>query len=553
MPSGSGVQILSFLILLLLAVCQIIASHMKEKPKDNGTVGIMISFLVFAMLRCIYNLVMVYSQKYVFSDLIMKWVFQLNLTSALLLFSGSFLAIRSSKVRNNDTTTQIHMQFFLFLIGFNVFVNLLLNSSIFFSSFFVTVENGCYVYGEGRKIADIIQFIGTMILFFIIVVLRKNLTKLERWTFYGFVFMPFFAGILLVLGINDLESDCYTIAMDISVMFVFIGQFLGHNIIIESVNKEKEETEEELMNMLSDRDLLTQAFNKLVLFSYRVNIEKNNYRELKTTEWFRDVIGLDENPHRCLERWVKVGVDVEYEKFMEEFIDLTTLSERMKERDVLSTELKSTLSGQWLRLDVVCINRLANGNVNDTLWIVQSISDEKEREQQIKDAAKKIDQAKFEAEHDALTGLYNRAGFDRLTSSFELKTSSIGIVLIDVDNFKGVNDNYGHDIGDKVLRLVGKELKENFSSNDYLFRFGGDEFAVVFNYYQPDSLKLLKARMEEINKKLIENKTDDMPEITLSSGAAISPNGYSAELFKNADNNLYEVKRGGKAGCCIGK
>ena len=78
----------------------------------------------------------------------------------------------------------------------------------------------------------------------------------------------------------------------------------------------------------------------------------------------------------------------------------------------------------------------------------------------------------FKASHDELTGVYNRAGYDLLLSGLDL--NSTYMILIDVDNFKSINDTYGHEIGDRVLIKLADVIKSHFRSEDNICRIVGD-------------------------------------------------------------------------------
>ena len=152
----------------------------------------------------------------------------------------------------------------------------------------------------------------------------------------------------------------------------------------------------------------------------------------------------------------------------------------------------------------------------------------------------------YEATHDALTGLYNRKAYEQVMS--DLEKLDICYLMLDVDNFKGVNDTYGHDTGDRVLRRVAQLLKENFRSDDMAFRFGGDEFAVVMRHMNPALRDLVSAKVTKIREELA-RETDGIPAVTLSTGAAFSGCAESTgSVAKDADIALYEVKKTGKGG-----
>lgn len=154
----------------------------------------------------------------------------------------------------------------------------------------------------------------------------------------------------------------------------------------------------------------------------------------------------------------------------------------------------------------------------------------------------------YRAEHDALTGIINRGAFDRLRQLLKDKQISLALMIIDVDKFKTVNDQYGHEMGDKVLRKVAKLLEESFRSTDYTARIGGDEFAVILTEVQEDIRNSVQDKVERINE-ILENPEDDLPKTSISVGVAFSTCGFDDNLYKKADAALYVTKEKGRRGC----
>ena len=150
----------------------------------------------------------------------------------------------------------------------------------------------------------------------------------------------------------------------------------------------------------------------------------------------------------------------------------------------------------------------------------------------------------YEATHDKLTGMYNRRGYDFLMENIDLETSAL--ILLDIDKFKGINDTYGHDTGDRILKRVADTIFANFRVNDYICRIGGDEIAILMVQCDASVSPLLDAKIKKINKTL-SIKQDKDPVVSVSVGIAFGEKGISAEtLFKRADTCLYEVKDGEK-------
>ena len=150
----------------------------------------------------------------------------------------------------------------------------------------------------------------------------------------------------------------------------------------------------------------------------------------------------------------------------------------------------------------------------------------------------------YEATHDKLTGLYNRRGYDFLMENVDLETSAL--LLFDIDNFKSINDTYGHDAGDRILTRVSDTIFGNFRAQDYICRIGGDEMAVIMVHTDMSLASLIESKVKKINKILSEKDGQD-PSVQVSCGVAFGESGINAEtIFKRADTCLYEVKDGEK-------
>ena len=116
----------------------------------------------------------------------------------------------------------------------------------------------------------------------------------------------------------------------------------------------------------------------------------------------------------------------------------------------------------------------------------------------------------YEATHDKLTGLYNRRGYDFLMENVDLETSAL--LLFDIDNFKSINDTYGHDAGDRILTRVSDTIFGNFRAQDYICRIGGDEMAVIMVHTDTSLASLIESKVKKINKTLSEKDGQDQAE-----------------------------------------
>lgn len=157
---------------------------------------------------------------------------------------------------------------------------------------------------------------------------------------------------------------------------------------------------------------------------------------------------------------------------------------------------------------------------------------------------------RHKAEHDPLTGLMNRGAFDQIKQVMRTKAAPLALLIVDVDKFKQVNDGYGHEMGDRVLKNVARLLEKSFRSTDFPARVGGDEFSVLLTDTTPEQKTRVLEKIGWINRQLLEGR-DGMPPVSLSVGGAFSPSGYTDDLYKKADLALYHVKENGRCGCAF--
>lgn len=150
--------------------------------------------------------------------------------------------------------------------------------------------------------------------------------------------------------------------------------------------------------------------------------------------------------------------------------------------------------------------------------------------------------------HDMLTQIYNRAEFSkRLSQKVEkskFQKEDFGLIMIDVDYFKSVNDTYGHDIGDKVLKDIARCIKSHIRKDDVLARWGGEEFVIIANDASIDDLKILVIKLQT---EIMKTSFSPLPFITVSFGLTVFKDGDSEQtLQKRADVALYEAKKNGR-------
>lgn len=155
---------------------------------------------------------------------------------------------------------------------------------------------------------------------------------------------------------------------------------------------------------------------------------------------------------------------------------------------------------------------------------------------------------RHKAEHDPLTGVINRGAFEQMREVLKASTDPLAFLIIDVDKFKLINDCYGHEIGDQILKKVAKHLSDTFRAQDYVARIGGDEFAVIMTNSTRELQPVIQNKAESMNQ-FLKTPDDGLPPISLSIGVAFSDKGFPEELYSQADRALYQVKENGRCGC----
>ena len=154
---------------------------------------------------------------------------------------------------------------------------------------------------------------------------------------------------------------------------------------------------------------------------------------------------------------------------------------------------------------------------------------------------------------DSLTGLYNRRFFETYTANLINQCNRFdeifSIILVDIDNFKNINDNLGHQEGDAVLVNIARLFREHTRRSEVISRFGGEEFVILCPHHELDSVQILAEKLRLLVETApLSNKT----EVTISSGVSTYQPGKSIDdLFRESDEALYRAKTTGKNKVCV--
>ncbi|MEO2069079.1 MAG: diguanylate cyclase [Desulfurobacteriaceae bacterium] len=274
-----------------------------------------------------------------------------------------------------------------------------------------------------------------------------------------------------------------------------------------------------------------------------IKLFKAKYPTVKSVENF--LVKIDPEDDRKLIHEIAKEITEEVEELLE---ILDEHQKSLKDKEVSMKEIKETIE-----------DRTVKGMLSEVLDELKKIREQndqlkkklEESNQRIKKLSDELEKSRREASLDFLTQVANRASFDRaiidMVKDFYEKNYPFALLMIDIDNFKKINDNYGHQVGDYVLKEVAKTIKENLRARDLVARYGGEEFAVLLPGVSfGQSVQIAERIRKGVEKKLFECKDKEIP-VTVSIGVAFMREGLDENsLIEKADKALYLAKNSGK-------
>jgi len=321
----------------------------------------------------------------------------------------------------------------------------------------------------------------------------------------------------------------------------------------------------------------TARYVRLVLplmTKHAIPITPKNY-----TTWYHYVSGKNKEHQETIdsiiekkEPFSKKTNEMLYQRFFEDQYENKLNVVRKNLQDTLLSILKelSEISGQteiYESSTLKCVDKLSEDmSVNEIRNVLdEAIAATKEirksgesTQQRLKETTenmqvlqKEFEQAKSELLVDFLTGVLNRKGFDEtLEKSVSETTGHLSLLIVDIDYFKKFNDTHGHIVGDKILRIMAKNMQKSVRGSDFTARIGGEEFAVILPKTPllgamtvAETLRASVAQLK-LEKKA---KSESLGTITVSIGVAQYRPGEPLENFTNrADQALYFAKNAGR-------
>jgi diguanylate cyclase len=196
------------------------------------------------------------------------------------------------------------------------------------------------------------------------------------------------------------------------------------------------------------------------------------------------------------------------------------------------------------------------GQVLQELSLIRKQNDElksklEEANEQIKKLTKELEESRREASIDFLTQVANRASFDRaitdMVNDFYRRNYPFALLMIDIDKFKNINDTYGHQAGDYVLKELARLLKSQLRARDVIARYGGEEFAILLPGVSfSQAIRIAERLRRSVEKHLFKYNDQTIP-VTISVGVAMMREGLDeTALIERADKALYLAKKSGR-------
>lgn len=153
----------------------------------------------------------------------------------------------------------------------------------------------------------------------------------------------------------------------------------------------------------------------------------------------------------------------------------------------------------------------------------------------------------YKTQKDPLTGLVNRESFDYLANHMNI-SSQIALLILDIDKFESIHENYGAETGDAILKKAARLIEKSFRTTDFTARIGRDEFAVILVDVMPGLKSVIRNKINAMNK-MLQEPADGLPSVSFSAGGAFSQKGFSNDLCRSAEQALDYVKAHGRCGC----
>ena len=276
---------------------------------------------------------------------------------------------------------------------------------------------------------------------------------------------------------------------------------------------------------------ITRAATVLYVSMHVLDLVDKTAFPIKTNQFIDKFMEECETVQESITNIMVNLADAESVDTIRNFTILSTLPERMKNANVISEIFHGKIHG-WCKAIFVRIGD--DAALRRVLFLVENVNEQVSKIEEQKRINALMNEKIYT---DSLSRVMNRKYFDEKLASQNCQA----LVMADIDLFKGINDNYGHQCGDEAITAVASMLHSAVRSMDCVVRYGGDEFLISFKGITPE---VLKKRLEQMCTAAGKIQLPSYPDVKLSmSFGATFGDGIVSDMFSFADKALYESKK----------
>ncbi|MGN0739863.1 MAG: diguanylate cyclase domain-containing protein [Treponema sp.] len=461
-----SVSTLAATLILVLFLCYSVTSKSENRKGDRAYIFLLIWLIFFTLQESFWGFLN-FCKKYNTAFFVSSEFFHFATSMSGFFWLNYFLEYSGDRLKHSNAYRIAGLCAVLFQISL-----VLLN--IKFPLIFAITADGNYVTYRFRPLCFFSQYFIYLLILISCFSGRKN-EGISSRQFSAFLFCVI---TMIVMGsfqflFVDYPFYSYSYLFGCCIIQLFVitreydeFQLKEKNILQSKVEQQQEELEIsgkkiseqlEILNAMSD----IYSYINVIDFEKMIIVRFDSFfHSIKTFELGKEI-------HSSLNTKLVDHILSEQKEAFLQFTDLNTVQKRMANKNIITAEFLSTVLG-WLRVQYIRVNR---ENANRVVYTVQNIDDEKRKEEQLI----------YISQTDELTKVYNRRSYEQSLSEYaeKLPQEDFVFMLFDLNGLKAVNDKFGHNAGDELIKGIASCLIRAFGNSGQIYRIGGDEFVVM--------------------------------------------------------------------------